>query len=161
MGIATEQLKFDEWCPSCGNGVDRLHPITGFCFKCSQSIDGKTVCENCGEDFTPYQNSRKTCLKCRNLQWLERNADSIERVMVHFQINAIQAIQRVYDDNRPRCAMCGDKIKHGTRGRTTFCKKRDECRRAAVRFYNYRKRNNMSDDEALERALHGRQSDLA
>jgi hypothetical protein len=153
--MGTPQLKFDEWCPSCGDGVDKLNPITGFCFSCSPSIDGKIPCENCGKDFFPYQNSRKTCNDCRNLEWLQRNADSIERVMVHYEISVIEAIQKVHDDNRPRCAMCGDKIKHGTKGRSVFCKKRDECRRAAVRFSNYRKRNNMSDDEALERALHG------
>ena len=156
MGIA-QKLKFDEWCPSCGDGVDRLNPVTGFCFSCSPDVVGYYIpCETCGKDFLPSQNSRKTCITCRRVQWLVRNADSIEMVMVHYNnTSVVQAILKVADDNRPRCAKCGDKIKQGTRGRTLFCGKRDDCRRAAVRYYNYRKRNGLSDDDALERAVHG------
>lgn len=152
------QLKFDEWCPSCGEGVYRLNPLTGFCLSCTPIVLGQTTaeCERCGKEFVLYQNSRTKCLPCRNIEWLERNADAIERVMVYYEISVIDSIIKVHDDNRPRCAMCGDQIKHGTKGRSIFCGKRDPCRRAAVRFYNYRRRNKLSYDDALERALHGR-----
>lgn len=156
MGVQ-QKLKYDEWCPSCGDGVDVLNPVTGFCFSCSPSVVGSYIpCESCGNDFIPYQNSRKLCISCRRREWLTRNGDSIERVMVHYSITAIEAIIKVGDDNRPRCAMCGDKIKQGTKGRTMFCSKRDECRRASVRYKNYRKRNGLPDDVALERAIHGK-----
>ncbi|SRR6266576_1595356 len=155
--MGTPLHQFDEWCPSCGEGVDKLNPFTGFCEQCS-SVGGKRICENCGNEFTPFQNSRTTCGNCRNDEWLRRNADSIERVMAHYSITVIEAIQRVHDDNRPRCAMCGDKIKHGTKGRTYFCTKREPCRRAGIRYRNYRARRNMTHDDALERALHGKRA---
>lgn len=154
MGIA-QQLRFDEWCPVCGEGVDKLNPFTGFCAECSVTTNGRKVCESCGNDFLPSQNSRTMCSFCRNAEWLGRNADAIERVMVHYSITAVESIQKIYDDNRPRCAMCGDKIKHGKSGKSIFCTKKDPCRRAAIRYHHYRVRNNMNDDEALERALHG------
>lgn len=145
-----------EFCPSCGAGVEKLNSRTGFCAKCSFRVTGKRECGNCGREFIPYQNSRNLCQSCQNLRWLERNADAIERVMVHHNSSDVaKAIQLVYDDNRPRCAMCGDKLKHGTKGRTIFCGKKDACRRAAIRFRNYKKRNNLSEEDALERALHG------
>lgn len=146
-----------EWCPNCGEGVEKLNPLTGFCSDCSYSATGKRECERCGREFTPYQNSRTKCNSCLNEEWLGRNADSIERVMAHYgSTDVLSAIQLVYDDNRPRCVMCGDKLKHGTRGRTVFCNKRDECRRASIRYHNYRKRNGMSAEAALERAIHGK-----
>lgn len=155
--METAQVTELEWCPNCGEGVDKLNSLTGFCPKCSFQVTGKKECERCGREFIPYQNSRTQCTPCRNLAWLERNADAVERVMVHYgSTDVVNAIQKVYDDNRPRCAMCGDKLKHGTRGRTKFCGKRDECRRASIRYHHYRKRNGMSDDDALERAIHGR-----
>lgn len=159
MGIAATQLQFNEFCPKCGEGVARLNSLTGFCLECSPFVAGETRldCEICGKEFTTYQNSRTTCLPCRNIQWLVRNADALERVMVHDNnVNVVKAIIKVHDDNRPRCAMCGDKIKHGTNGRTMFCSKRDGCRRAAIRYRIYRKRNMLLDEEALERAVHGR-----
>ena len=146
------------FCPNCGNWRE-LNPITGFCWICSPDDckPGEALCEICGNRFIVGNRHRKQCDKCvnTNLDWLRRNADSIERVMVHYEIDSIAAIQRVYDDNRPRCVMCGDKIKHGTMGRTIFCSKRDSCRRASIRYRNYKKRKGMSDDDALERAIHG------
>lgn len=157
--METAQATELEWCPSCGEGVQKLNALTGLCPSCSFEVTGKKECERCGNEFIPYQNSRTICQSCTRLKWLERNADAIERVMVHYDdTDVVTAIQKVYDDNRPRCAMCGDSLKHGTRGRTVFCKKRDECRRASIRYHHYRKRNGMSDDDALERALHGRTS---
>lgn len=154
--MATVQSEY-EWCPNCGNSVTQLNSRTGFCSKCSFTLTGKKECESCGKEFIPYQNSRTKCQSCIQEDWLRRNADAIERVMAHDgSTDVVQAIQKVYDDNRPRCVMCGDKLKHGTKGRTIFCKKRDECRRASIRYHNYRKRNGMSDDDALERALHGK-----
>lgn len=159
MGIA-QKVKFDEWCPSCGGGVNvppGLNPVTGFCYPCSPSVVGYQIpCETCGKDFIPFQNSRRVCSSCRRREWLYKNGDSIERVMVHYNIPAIEAIMKVADDNRPRCAMCGDKIKQGTKGRTKFCNKKDECRRAQIRYRNYKKRNGLSDDDALEKAVHGK-----
>lgn len=73
--------------------------------------------------------------------------------MVCNNFDVITAIQKVYDDNRPRCVMCGDKIKHGAKGRTIFCKKRDGCRRASIRFHHYRKRKGLNYDDALKKAL--------
>lgn len=153
MGIA----ELSEVCASCGDFVDRLNPVTGFCFQCSPDVVGNYIpCETCGNDFIPHQNSRRVCITCRRREWLSKNADSVERVMVHHQVIASDAIIRVANDNRPRCAMCGDKIKGGTRGRTKFCGKKDQCRRAAIRYHNYRKRNNLPDDIALEQAIHGK-----
>lgn len=149
MGIA-QQLEYNEFCSNCGDWVDKLNPFSGFCNKCS-SIK---VCESCGEAYVAAPH--KLCKPCRNTRWLRRNADSIERVMAVKRVDAITAIQIVHDDNRPRCAMCGDKIRHRTKGLTTFCKKRDTCRRASIRYHHYRTRNKMSDDDALERALHGK-----
>lgn len=71
-------------------------------------------------------------------------------------VTVFMAVGIVHDDNRPRCAMCDDEIKHGTKGRTLFCTKRDACRRAGIRYNRYRKRNKMTDDEALEKVLNGR-----
>ena len=162
MVMAATQLKYDEWCPNCGEGVDAqdINPFTGFCITCTP-VDvsaGEVLCEICGNRFIVGNRNRKQCDRCvnTNIAWLRRNADAIERVMVHYEVDAITAIQKVYDDNRPRCVMCGDEIKHGTKGRTRFCKKRDRCRRAAIRYHHYRKRKGMSDDAALERAIHGR-----
>jgi hypothetical protein len=145
-----------QFCPECGSGVGSLNSATGFCDDCSYLVTGKRVCESCGNEFTPYQTSRTTCTECRRLEWYRRNADAIERVMATKFVTVFIAVGIVHDDNRPRCVMCGDDIKHGTKGRTLFCTKRDACRRASIRYNRYRKRNKMTDDEALEKVLNGK-----
>lgn len=158
MGIALHQDELDyEFCSACGGFFNYLNPFTGWCRTCSIGF-----CESCGHAFKPDKNSRKVCINCIRFSWLERNIDAIERVMSARGITVVMAIQVVYDDNRPRCAMCGDTIKHGSKndrgqtGRMSFCNKRDSCRRAAIRYHHYRKRNKLPDDIALEKALHGK-----
>jgi hypothetical protein len=136
-----------EYCPNCGSGVESLNPITGWCKSCS-----KGYCENCDKKFKAYQNSRTTCRECRENEWLERNADKLDEALAD-GLSLLRASIRVHNDNRPRCVMCGSEIKHGTKGRTIFCGKRDECRRAAIRFNRYRKRKGMSYNDALEKVL--------
>lgn len=153
MGMALPQVEY-EFCTACGNEVRFLNPVTGWCNDCSVDHTDQAVCESCGNEFTRYQSSRKTCLQCRRDEWLERNADSIERAIAD-GLTLIKAIVKVSDDNRPVCAKCGDPIKQGTQGRTNFCKKRDACRRASIRYSAYKKRNHMSHDDALRKALHG------
>lgn len=145
MGLSKPQLEF---CSECCQEVDELNEFTGWCNPCSVRLGWiAPSCPNCGQ---PNKDG-KQCSRCKYLQWLERNADEIERIMAVDMVTIRVAIRRVRVVNRPICHSCGNPIKGGTKGRHYFCKKHPECVKAHI-AYSYHIRNK-PHNEALQIAV--------
>lgn len=130
-------------CPNCGEFVDELDDVTGFCNSCSNngvgSLDEK--------DPTPTAKAKKIEL------WLHENADRIESFMLAENVNARFAIRELMQEDKPRCLICGNDMPHTTSGRHMFCTKQPECRKAR-RYYRYLVyEKNESKEKALEQTL--------
>lgn len=145
-----------ELCPECGEFFDSLNEETGWCNSCS----GVTPCQGCNEplDERAITANEHLCNKCKYINWLEANADQIDRVMVTQQVTASIAKKIVIADNRPICVSCGNPIKGGSKAssnkpQSLFCTKTAKCRKAqnAYRYYYNFKR--LTHEEALQRAL--------
>lgn len=116
-------FELDDLCPNCGEFVDHLDKVTGFCDKCSGvgSVNTKGP--------TPS--------KAQKIElWLQQNADRIESFMLAENVNAKFAIRELMQLEKPHCRTCGNEMPHTTAGRHIFCTKKPECRKAR-RYYRY------------------------
>lgn len=136
LGVVRPTFPAIEVCPSCGELVDELDYVTGWCPSCSGTE--KVSCLSCGEHFSKDAPHRKLCPKCRDERWLARNADSLESLLQHgYTIS--QAKQQVYETNRPKCLSCGA-VLAGARSDAQFCKKTAECRSWRRRYRTLKER---------------------
>jgi hypothetical protein len=144
MGIplsTTEQ----EFCAECGEFVDQLNEFTGWCHACSGTTPSAVVI---------YLWSGKRTLKS---DWFDRNADKLDSLLAD-GLSLSLAVEAVLKANRPICQCCGNEIKRTastTRGTVLFCRKREQCHRAAVRYKYYRYQRRLQPTEALTKALEG------
>lgn len=116
-----------EFCTECGDFVESLNSLTGWCNECSRQMGYiAPSCASCGAELA-NSNNGKLCSHCKYVGWLERNADAIERVMAVQGVHVRIAIKIVRASNRPTCQSCGQPIIGGQRGRHSFCKKNPEC----------------------------------
>src|SRR5215831_9979991 len=132
-------------CPSCGDFVNELNPATGFCLSCSP-----LNCMRCGNERTTP--GHKFCITCQRTNWLERNADALEKEMAEGQ-SFRQAIEIVSRENRATCIICGSAIVGRSKASTIFCTKTSACRRARGRYSKLIERKGFSKDLALEVVL--------
>lgn len=137
-----------EFCSECGNFVDVLHDGTGWCYECSRKLGYLTPsCPSCEKETS----DGKLCSRCKYESWLERNADSIELIMVVQDVTVRTAKRLVAAQNRPICQSCHEPIKGGQKGRHFFCKRNPECAKGH-RVYEYHLRTK-PQSEALALAV--------
>src|SRR5215467_7640516 len=146
-----ESLSYeDELCPNCGEFVPYLHEDTGFCYPCS-GIEPTRRCSSCNTILPDdYENNR--CNRCRYIDWLQRNADAIERTMSVNGVSASRAKRMVLASNRPICHSCQQPIKGGTFGKHFFCRTTQKCKKAS-NIYRYNRSKNKSHTESMRKAL--------
>lgn len=143
----------EDVCSSCGR-FSVLDPFTGWCPDCSKAVD-IVRCSSCGGLVKKEPRQHRTiCSSCRREQWLGAHADTIEEFMAKGHTFA-ESIELVYKSNRPHCLVCNREIKGGTKGRTLFCSRTKECRRAS-RSFRWHKDKGESPDVALRHALKGK-----
>jgi hypothetical protein len=113
-----------ELCPSCGDFVKELNPITGFCSDCSpQSVTLNAEL------------------------WLATNGDAIEHYIAQGN-DLSRAIDKVYNRVRPTCVVCAKPISHAPRT-AIFCRRTKECRRYSRRYIYLYTKKGFSKTEAL------------
>lgn len=136
-------FNLDSLCPNCGEFVDELDEVTGFCDSCSNNGVGSLN----EKGPTPLAKAKKIEL------WLQANADRIESLMLADNVTAKFAIRELMQEDKPRCKTCGDDMPHTTAGRHMFCTKKPECRKAR-RYYRYLVyEKNTKKAKALEQTL--------
>src|SRR5262245_21348438 len=135
--MQTERAREPDFCPSCGNFVDHIVAVTGWCLICSG--DTEAICISCGDLFTKDQPHRKLCTWCRVERWLLRHADEIEEYLA-FGATLQFAKLEIYYKNRPDCTACGNPIKGATNG-AILCKQTISCRRWRRRYRTVREQN--------------------
>src|SRR5439155_17234264 len=84
--------------------------------------------------------------------WLERNADTIDRVMVTKRVKASMAKRIVLQSNRPICLVCRNPIKGGQKGQHFFCRTNESCKKAS-NVYRYHRTKNKSHNESVKKAI--------
>jgi hypothetical protein len=135
----------NEICPNCGND-SRLEEATGWCKSCSDAHRGvSVVCSRCNKPR--YSDP---CSSCKEDEWLERNADAIERYIIA-GLPYKEAKRRVKNEQAPICLSCGDRILGTTEA--YFCKKRPECKRAKRIYRHKRDYYRLSVQEALTETI--------
>jgi hypothetical protein len=140
LSLLDSLREINELCPNCGNFVDSLNDVTGFCGSCS----------GVGE-FTqsPTPNDKALRLEL----WLTEKSDIIESVMLTDRVTAKVAIKKLAQDSVPRCQCCNEPMPHTTAGRHIFCSKNDKCKKAR-RYYKYLVyEKGIDKDEARNTAL--------
>lgn len=147
MDTVIAEILHSEVCPSCGEFVDSLYEVTGWCDSCS----GVAPCPRCGNKQEIAKGANKTCGSCKYDKWLEANADELERLLCK-GLSKRQAIFNIRDRNRPICQSCGNPIKGGTKGRHFFCKKTPACLRANNSYHHYRHYRKFSHEVSLAKA---------
>jgi DNA-directed RNA polymerase subunit RPC12/RpoP len=121
-------LELDTYvCSNCGDLVEELDEFTGFCTACS-----------------PPRNKTESNAH----EWLAKNANHIEFYMSLGNSVSV-AIDRVYEDLRPVCLVCGRTISHASPGRVIFCRRTKICRRYARRYTYLYQDKGLSKSEAL------------
>lgn len=140
----------DELCPNCGEFVPYLHEETGFCYSCS-GIEPARRCLVCNDILGDNSDSNE-CSRCKYIGWLERNADTIERVMATNRVKASKAKRLVLQSNRPICLICKNPIKGGQLGKHFFCRTTALCRRGS-NVYRYHRTKNRPHEEAVKKAI--------
>ena len=85
--------------------------------------------------------------------WLQKNADTLESLMLEQQITAKDAIRQIVQETKVHCLVCGEEIERATNGRHFLCTKHGNCRKAR-RYYKYlHHEKNFSKEDALEKAV--------
>lgn len=118
-----------EVCPNCGELVNELDELTGFCYDCSHDTNSLVD------------------------RYLELHADEIEHYLLQGK-SLNQAIDLIHKTNGSfkRCVVCGNAMPHAPRN-AVFCRAQKECRRYARRYvYLYNERG-LSKAEALAKVL--------
>jgi hypothetical protein len=153
-----------ELCPNCGDFVEYLNDVTGFCLQCSPP-----TCERChgnpningrnGEVFKSeskviFKSGKWLCRFCIRELWIERNADVIEEYMLG-GLEYHQAVKKVRENNRAVCIVCAQPIQGRNRSETLFCTRTAKCRTAKRKYLWRIQRYNMKPEEALEEVLTG------
>jgi hypothetical protein len=131
-----------EVCPNCGNFVDHLNEVDGFCGACSEN------------EKSPSSTKSLLHTESRIERWLTTNADTIEDTMVRYEISANEAIRIIaqYTPENATCACCGSEVKH-VRHDSFFCNKTDKCKKAR-RYYKYLTyEKGLDKEEAFEKAV--------
>jgi hypothetical protein len=153
--------QLQEVCPNCGEFKDELVSYTGWCFNCSAKEllgDDKgevKVCPRCKRRFIPV--SIRICRMCRKAEFLEQNADEIERQLAEpaNKLSLTKAVQAVRDSKMTQCLCCGAPLKPATRGKAYFCARKSKCRTAYNKLHRYIYTLHMDKAEALELVLEG------
>lgn len=141
----SELTETNELCPNCGNFVDYLNELTGFCVSCSSGV-------GVFDEKAPTPNAKNKRAQRLEL-WLTENADIIEDIMLAENKTAKEAIKLIVQDGKPTCQCCGDEMPHTTAGRHMICTKRPECRKAR-RYYRYLVyEKNVNKEVALDKTL--------
>jgi predicted amidophosphoribosyltransferase len=78
---------------------------------------------------------------------LSINSNALEHYMLH-GYSVAAAVDRVYAENRPTCAVCGKPIKHASKS-AVFCRRTPECRRYSRRYVYLYSRRGHTKVEAL------------
>jgi endogenous inhibitor of DNA gyrase (YacG/DUF329 family) len=129
----------EELCPNCGNFVESLNEISGFCSNCDPAPVGV---------LDPH--SAPTRLE----SWLHENANRIEVVMGDYGVKAKYAIKIVAAQEAVICIICGDQIVRATANRHFICNKKPACKRAR-RYYKYlRFEKGMEKDQAISAVVY-------
>jgi hypothetical protein len=132
-----------ELCPSCGNFVDELIDVTGFCKKCSYEAGH---CIICGAKASDEEHS--LCSRHRRELWLSTNADSIERYMaLGFSFKTAKEKVRRDNGTKVNCLCCGGPAK------SLFCTKTKKCRAARERMKYMIHRKGVPRELALKTVL--------
>jgi len=118
-----------EVCANCGNLVETLDDVTGWCYTCA------------GIEERPLVNWY--------IKWLTINADEIERMMVFHCVTVSTAKKIVAQNNRPICLCCKKPINRGNK-RSVFCTTTPKCRIAQKVFD---RSHHLSREEAIQKAL--------
>lgn len=162
MGLLQEflgKVRIEDYCPSCGNWVDRLVVDAGWCASCFvQEFPEQKVCPDCYSAF-PASTQTKYCSSCKTERWLEQHADRIEAYLL-VGYTYTSAKRQVAHDIRPACVICGNAIIGGNSD-ALFCKRTKYCRRAKRRFNLYRADHGMDRESALARAIAAHNSEGA
>lgn len=115
----------NEFCSSCGYFVDELDETTGWCYNCAR-----------------LDNNDRTgsVLSVSKMELaLRANADRVEFYISTANASVSQALLLAQQDG-PTCIVCGNPMKHASRG-ALICRKNKECRRISRRYtYLYRER---------------------
>jgi predicted RNA-binding Zn-ribbon protein involved in translation (DUF1610 family) len=131
----THSTQNEELCPNCGNFVNELNEVSGFCLDCSPNgvgFSGKKP------EFSRLEN------------WLHKNASVIEETMLARNQAAKVVIREIMLNSKAVCVICGSNIDHGTKDRHKICRKTPQCKKAR-RYYSYLKyEKGMTPEKALE-----------
>lgn len=132
----------DGYCPSCGTWGLVVEEL-GWCASCVlEHRPEHRICRRCGAMF-PSSKNGYYCGKCKELNWLEKNADEVEALILSgtpFK----QARDIVAQNNRPKCIVCSTEIRGG-RPNALFCGKTEQCIKARRFYQRLRSRGATSD----------------
>jgi len=138
-----------EVCPNCGSYVVALSDDTGWCASCTADHTGApTTCRICNR-----VSANGLCSRCKELKWLTRYADEVERIMAIHGIKASKARRFVRISNRPICNSCHEPIKGGAQGVDLFCTKTTACIKAGNAYKYHKNVKRRSHEESLHRAM--------
>lgn len=142
--LELQAVELDEFCPSCGEWVNRLVPEFGWCAGCVVRHHPNIRVCSCGNTF-PSSSNRLVCPTCNDENWLRLHADRIEDYLA-VGYSFTTARQQVRRDIRPDCINCNTPIRGG-RYDALFCTTKKECVQAYGR-YNRLRQKGMSREEA-------------
>lgn len=120
-----------EWCLNCANWVPELHPLTGWCIRCTVE--------------SPINSTVGIYIQLE--RYLDKNADHLEHYMLQGK-SIYQAVRLVATEVRPSCLTCGALIKRGPRN-SIFCTKNELCRQVRDRYQYLHKRKGLQRGRAL------------
>jgi uncharacterized protein YoaH (UPF0181 family) len=128
--MAELALDSNEFCPSCGEWVETLDQVSGWCSECSFVHHPDTISRQKLEIF------------------LCTHADRIE-ILMHEGLSLTSAIRVIRNDIRPNCVVCDEPIKGGKQY-ALFC---GPHRRSYYHKLRRLKKKGMSHTEALKKVL--------
>lgn len=130
-------------CANCGEFVSSLLE-TGWCVSCSESVQ-QHRCVRCKITFRS-KTVRPYCTQCRELNWLEKNADEIEEEMLN-GTSFSDAKDIVRSNTKPICLGCGTLLSRPA----LFCSAR-KCRTLYRRFLRL-KNKGLTQEEAIREII--------
>ena len=119
--------RITEWvCPSCGEFVNELDEISGWCFGCSPVIEQQLE------------------------RYLSINADKLEYYILQGKslYQAIDTLANPINGHRPTCVVCGQHMPHAPKN-SIFCRRNKTCRKYSRRYVYLYRELEMSKSEAL------------
>jgi predicted amidophosphoribosyltransferase len=150
-----------EFCPSCGELVDSLDDLTGWCITCTSTAKFATNVTSTASLFKgstgaavafAADKSTVAVVTAKLEIALNANAERVEYYITQGDGTTVKQALKLAQQDRPTCIVCGNEMPHAGR-KSMICRKQPECRRIYRRYRWLYAERGLSKTEAFAQIL--------